>query len=105
MRRGEAIGSGEMSKALQDRAVRVAPHVVVTLGILCLLAAIAFWIVGIWTPEWTTTSKADDPEQIWYYGADNRWLYTGWVLFAVSVLAAIGRFCMWQWDKSYHCHH
>lgn len=93
-----------MSKALQDRAVRVAPHVVAGLAVLCLLTAIAFWIVGIWTPEWTRQDDQGNME-IWYYGADNRWLYTGWVLFAVSVLSAIGRFCMWQWDKTYHCRH
>lgn len=86
------------------RIVRAAPHAVVGIAALCFLAALAFWIVGIWTPEWTRGDDQGNMET-WYYGGDNRWLYTGWVLFAVSVFASIGRFCMWQWDESHHCRH
>lgn len=92
-----------MAKRIRDRAVRLAPHVVVTVALVSFLGAVACWIKSVWTPEWILRPETKDAaQQVWYYGANNSWLNTGNILLVVAVIAAIGRFAMWRWSENHH---
>lgn len=66
----------------------------VVFAAIAIVVGVVFWLMGIWhqVPDLGDVTFGDGTK------SDPRYVYTGWIIFALGVTAAFTRWALWMRD-------